>query len=213
MATATASGNASGSTTKRKRVAKSPEDRRADILRAGNEVFGSVGFPEATIEDITKVAGIAKGTFYLYFESKDHLLAALWSRYVEAFVDTTEAVLGEARPGDWLGTLDRLLTALIEHAVAHAELHLVVYNTANAKALELCKKSNQRVIELIVDFVRDAEGPGGTAEDREWACRMIYHAVDGLLDDLIARRGTIDVALVTRRVLAMAHATLLDLPA
>ena len=56
---------------------KSPETRRQDLLDAGEKVFLEKGVAGATVEDITSCAGVAKGTFYLYFASKDDLLNAL----------------------------------------------------------------------------------------------------------------------------------------
>lgn len=170
------------------------------------EVFRGIGFQNATVEDVTRAAGIAKGTFYLYFDSKDHLLGALWERYVDAFVVTTEDVL--SRDSGWLETVDQLMGTLIEHAVAHAELHRIVYSSANGKALEFCKQSNQRVIELLIEYVQANVDQDRVGIDLELACRMIYHAADGVLDDLIGRHSEIDVPLVIRSVHAMTHATL-----
>ncbi|MCI0356492.1 MAG: TetR/AcrR family transcriptional regulator, partial [Acidobacteria bacterium] len=45
-------------------------DRRAQILRAAKQVFSQKGFHTASVSDIIERAGIARGTFYLYFESK-----------------------------------------------------------------------------------------------------------------------------------------------
>jgi AcrR family transcriptional regulator len=190
--------------TRRKRVTKSPDDRREDILRAGQEVFGSIGFNAATIGDIADAAEIGKGTFYLYFESKDHLLGALWERYVDAIVTKTEGILGEDT--DWWPTVDRLLTTLTEHAVRNAALHRIVYGSANATALEICKRANQRVIDLICAYVAEgAEAGAFQARDPAMTFRMVYHAADGLLDDLIAKDTPIDVAEVTAAVLELAH--------
>jgi len=50
---------------------------RVKLLRAAEKVFGNVGFYEARISEITRVAGVAAGTFYLYFDSKEELLRAL----------------------------------------------------------------------------------------------------------------------------------------
>ncbi|MEV5708528.1 TetR/AcrR family transcriptional regulator [Actinoallomurus sp. NPDC052274] len=190
--------------TRRKRVTKSPDDRREDILRAGQEVFGSIGFTAATIGDLTDAAEIGKGTFYLYFDSKDHLLGALWERYVDAIVTTTQDILGA--DAGWWPTVDRLLTALIEHAVRNADLHRIVYGSANATALEICKRANQRVIDLICAYVTEgAEAGAFQARDPAMTFRMVYHAADGLLDDLIAADTPIDVAEVTAAVLELAH--------
>jgi AcrR family transcriptional regulator len=191
----------------RKRVTKSAEDRREDILRAGEKVFTTIGFAESTIADITSAAEIAKGTFYLYFETKDHLLAALWERYVDGFLTTTQDILGAG--GSWWSTYDQLLTALLEHAVQNARLHRIVYSSGNARAIELCKQSNRRVVNLIGGFVQDGTKAGAFhAADPELACRMIYHAADGMLDELIAHREHLDQQHVLRAVLQLAHRAL-----
>lgn len=51
--------------------------RRADILQAARAVFAEQGFVGSRIADIATRAGVATGTVYLYFESKEALVAAL----------------------------------------------------------------------------------------------------------------------------------------
>lgn len=46
------------------------EQRRAHLLQCALEVFAEKGYHRASISDIIKRAGVARGTFYLYFESK-----------------------------------------------------------------------------------------------------------------------------------------------
>src|SRR6266571_5021245 len=46
------------------------EATRRRILDAAEEVFGEFGYYEASISEITRRAGIAQGTFYIYFHSK-----------------------------------------------------------------------------------------------------------------------------------------------
>lgn len=53
------------------------------ILQAALEVVTEKGCHEASIEEIAERAGVAKGTVYLYFRSKDSLLAALFRRGIE----------------------------------------------------------------------------------------------------------------------------------
>ncbi|EYF05708.1 TetR/AcrR family transcriptional regulator [Chondromyces apiculatus] len=52
-------------------------DRRQELLRAGRAVFAEKGYHEAKIDDIVASAGVAKGTFYLYFRDKRALFAEL----------------------------------------------------------------------------------------------------------------------------------------
>lgn len=50
---------------------------RARILEAAEEVFGDLGYHEASIVKITEAAGVAQGTFYLYFASKQDVFEEL----------------------------------------------------------------------------------------------------------------------------------------
>ncbi|MCC6001302.1 MAG: TetR/AcrR family transcriptional regulator [Pararhodobacter sp.] len=53
------------------------QETRAALLRAAEEVIGAKGFAAAAIADITRAAGIAQGTFYIYFDSKEHVFREL----------------------------------------------------------------------------------------------------------------------------------------
>jgi len=48
-------------------------DKKDDILRCGRELFKTKGFKDTNISEITKMAGIATGTFYKYYPSKEKL--------------------------------------------------------------------------------------------------------------------------------------------
>ncbi|MEV4252864.1 TetR/AcrR family transcriptional regulator, partial [Spirillospora sp. NPDC049652] len=113
------------------------------------------GRSDATVRDITARAGVAKGTFYLYFSAKEQVVAALWERYVAGYLAMAEEVLADRTPGDdWTGVLAELLERLIEHAVEHADLHRLVYGSADAKALALCAETNRRVVALLAEAIR-----------------------------------------------------------
>src|SRR5436309_10961946 len=52
------------------------EFRTSGILEAARKVFAKKGFHEATVDDIAEMAGVAKGTVYLYYASKRDLYFA-----------------------------------------------------------------------------------------------------------------------------------------
>lgn len=63
--------------TTRLRREREKEVRRQDILSAAAKIFAERGFAEATMEDVAAAAQVAKGTVYLYFETKNALLDAV----------------------------------------------------------------------------------------------------------------------------------------
>lgn len=63
--------------TTRARREREKEERRQSILQAAREVFFEQGFHRATVDDVAERAEVSKGTVYLYFESKETILAHL----------------------------------------------------------------------------------------------------------------------------------------
>jgi len=54
-----------------------PERRKKELLETAEKMFYSKGFENTSVKEITDAMGVAKGTFYYYFSSKDELLTAL----------------------------------------------------------------------------------------------------------------------------------------
>jgi AcrR family transcriptional regulator len=63
------------------RVTKEPEVRRDELLDVALDLCASVGFEAMSVEQVTSTAGVAKGTFYHYFSSKQDLLLQLVARF------------------------------------------------------------------------------------------------------------------------------------
>jgi AcrR family transcriptional regulator len=59
------------------RVSKDPDERRSELLKCAEALFYSQGYESTSINDIVKDVGVAKGTFYYYFESKLAILEAM----------------------------------------------------------------------------------------------------------------------------------------
>jgi AcrR family transcriptional regulator len=62
---------------KKQRVVVHPDARRQQLLTAATVVFAEHGFRASGITEIVKTAGVARGTFYLYFESKAQVFLAI----------------------------------------------------------------------------------------------------------------------------------------
>lgn len=70
-------------------------DRREQLLAAGLEVFAEVGYHRTTVADIVQRAGVAQGTFYYHFETKQAFFRSL----LDSFFALIEQALLEAESG------------------------------------------------------------------------------------------------------------------
>jgi len=81
----------------RKEVIK--EFRSAELLEAARRVFAQKGFPAATVDEIAAAAGVAKGTVYLYYRSKQEVYwAALEHGITELHKEIQSRLAAEATP-------------------------------------------------------------------------------------------------------------------
>jgi AcrR family transcriptional regulator len=70
-----------------------PEARAEEILSAAQQVFGECGFARARLDDVARLAGVSKGTLYLYFDSKESLFRdMLRAKVVAALAEGEELV-------------------------------------------------------------------------------------------------------------------------
>ncbi len=100
--------------TTRARREREKEERRQTILRAARDVFFEEGFHRATVDSIAERAEVSKGTVYLYFESKESLLAHLLLEGLELLLKHLEEAYAPDRVLDAEERLRRLGWAYIQ---------------------------------------------------------------------------------------------------
>jgi len=77
------------------RIVKSADVRQAEILDTSQMLFYTKGYDNTSIRDIIDQIGIAKGTFYHHFNSKEELLDALIARLMEQSLTILEPILAD----------------------------------------------------------------------------------------------------------------------
>jgi len=83
------------------------------ILKAARKVLLAADSADVTMESIAREAGVAKGTLFLYYPSKDALLAAVHTDLTKAFVAELVSIMNHGSGGEQL--LRCAVKALIEH--------------------------------------------------------------------------------------------------
>src|SRR5918999_3433132 len=156
-----------------------PDVRRDQILDAAEQVLVRRGLAAATMAEVAEAASVAKGTVYLYFESKAELLAGLQARYFERF----GTMLGEpARPGragpPVAVRVERLVAASYDFALANHELHHVLFHEAGFGHVDIFARAREVMAELI-----EAGRASGElqVDDPELATHFLLHGLHGVL--------------------------------
>ncbi len=152
----------------------SPKEMK--ILEAAKELFLRYGVKKTTIDDIANQAGIAKGSVYLVFTSKEELFTRLaeWMCY-----------LALERGIDALKSKKDLITRLVGFLdISMGEFHRLVYSTPHAADLIASKKSIaaetfEQFYEKIKLCIADATGQEPDSKDNP--SDMIFAATFGVL--------------------------------
>ena len=111
---------------------KPPEERREELMNAAQRLFLKHGVGPTTIEQITTGAAVAKGTFYLYFSSKEDVLAALRGRFGQELQTRIRAAIAQIREGDWKGKLAAWAAAGVDGYLDSAQLHDILFYGSRA---------------------------------------------------------------------------------
>ena len=85
------------------RIIKAPDVRRSEILDVAQRLIYLKGYEQTSVQDIITEIGIAKGTFYHYFSSKQDLLDAMIERMIDQTLQTVEPIVKD----DQLNALEK----------------------------------------------------------------------------------------------------------
>jgi AcrR family transcriptional regulator len=104
---------------------KEQEVRREELLAVATRLFINRGYERTSIERITAEAGVAKGTFYLYFESKQDLLAQIVEGYGDELLRQLAVELA-SEEGDAVAMLRRFFTFSAQFEASRGEMTLEI---------------------------------------------------------------------------------------
>lgn len=86
------------------RIVKEHDERRMELLNTAQQLFAQKGYEQTSVREVIKEVGVAKGTFYHYFDSKLNLLDEL----IERMVDVSLAGMGRIVNDSELDALEKL---------------------------------------------------------------------------------------------------------
>jgi AcrR family transcriptional regulator len=165
---------------------KAPEERREELMNAAERLFLEHGVGPTTIEQITVAAQVAKGTFYLYFKSKDDVRSALGDRFARDHLARIKTAVARKPYKDWRGKLSAWITASISFYLDSIELHDVLFYEGRSPTRE--GLVDNIVITHLGDMLRSGVEAGAwSVEDARSAAVFIFSGLHGVVDDAYSK--------------------------
>jgi AcrR family transcriptional regulator len=115
-------GTAGGETAEEPEEDKQAADRRERILDNASELFAAKGYHGTTIDEIVQATGIAKGTFYIYFDSKEELLVEVIKRLIESTLVKIDRELGSKTEKDFVTRIETKGQEMLQLYLERSEL-------------------------------------------------------------------------------------------
>ena len=137
-----------------------PGPKRDAILRAAIDVFAERGFFSAQVADIARAAGVAAGTVYLYFKSKDDLLVSIFDRSMREGLTLGRAAVADL--DDPRERLRRLARAHLARLGGDRNL-AIVFQVELRQSTKFMERFSSTLLRDYLGLIRDAIADGQRA--------------------------------------------------
>ena len=182
---------------RRARTVVATASKRDAILRAAIDVFAGRGYFNAQVADVAKAAGVAAGTVYLYFRSKDDLLVSIFEQTMREGLDQGRAVAAAVKdPHERLLRLARLHLARLGRDRNLA----IVFQVELRQSTKFMERFSATLLRDYLTLIRTAIADGQAAGvfradlNPTAAAKMIFGALDEMATTwmLSRRRYTLE---------------------
>src|SRR4051812_38706500 len=166
------------------RTATNASSKRERILRAAIDTFAESGYFNAKVSDIAKAAGVADGTIYLYFESKEDLLVNVFREHTRNYLQSLESAIHNARRPE-----ERIRIAIRHHleALGRDRSLAVVSQVELRHSLKFMSLLSQQEVADYLNMLRKMieHGQSDGSFRRTIHPQLGAKAVFGILDEMV----------------------------
>jgi AcrR family transcriptional regulator len=185
--------------TKRRPRTKAPEERRDELMNAAQRLFLEQGVAPTTIEQITSGAEVAKGTFYLYYSSKEDLLAALRERFAQELLMSIIAAIARKPEGDWKGKLAMWARSCVTGYLDSIRLHDIAFYESRPPTRE--GLVNNIVIDHLCGLLQAGVDAGAwSIDDSRFTAVFLFSGLHGVVDGAHTREKRLNRSRLAQRL-------------
>jgi AcrR family transcriptional regulator len=157
-----------------------PLERRDELLDAAQRCFTRAGLARTSVADIAAEAGVAKGSVYTYFETKDELVSALKDRFFDRMLRRVSEVTAAMPDAGFAELADAATDATTRLLFAEADLVELWCRETVARPGDEFSRGMNRLVDLYADALTDAAASGTVdCADPRTTAHLLVYAVEG----------------------------------
>lgn len=161
-----------------------PPEKRANIVQAAVAEFAGQGYQRASVNNIARELGIAKGSLYQYFDNKESLFLYVFDRFTEKVKQHVREAVAGLEGRDFFATARQVLLAAIDFIDTHPEYFQVylkvLFEQDVPRRQELVARVRLFSLEFFGPLCENARRQGQLRSDI--SCRQVVFLLDATME-------------------------------
>jgi len=179
---------------KRRREQLPKAERRQQILSAARDLFARRGYHQTTIDDIVDEAGVARGTYYLYYEDKRAVFSDLIDRFSQRLTMAIDRIVTDDEARSVADQVRSNIRAILGVCLAERAMTKILFTDAAGIDSAFDRKLAtfyDAVVQLLTESLRDGQTLGIV---RDGEPRVLAYLTLGALKELLFQAVTLGLA-------------------
>src|SRR5690606_31262385 len=185
----------------KRRAEAAKTERREQILSAARDVFARRGYHQATIDDIVARAGVARGTFYLYFDDKRAVFSELIDRFAAQITQSIQRIVTDDPSRPVVQQVRDNIRAIVGTCLSERTMTKILFTDAVGVDSAFDRKLAafyESAVQLLTESLKDGQALGIVGEGEP---RVLAYLTIGALKELLYQAVTLGFAEETADVL------------
>lgn len=162
------------------------EFRQAEIITAARKVFAEKGYVAATVDEIAASAALAKGTIYVYFESKEQIYNAVMENDLDALRTLTLEKI--AAGGTAREKISAYINARFQYCEERRDFFRIMYIESSSSPVLSKAKAREWLREPVHQLAVAIESAIAQKQIRPWPAEILAWTVADLTTGALQRR-------------------------
>jgi AcrR family transcriptional regulator len=177
------------------RIVKDAKERRNEILDAADELFGRKGFAATSTNDILEKVGIARGTLYYHFKSKEDIVDALIERYGNRMLATMRDIAADKN----IPVIERIIRAVMAMNLSGGSSNEIMEHIHKPENALMHQKIQKVIISgmtpVLVEIIREGVEQGLFHTPFPYECmEMVVVYANTIFDSDVVSMMDVDLA-------------------